>query len=277
MKRGKHTCKVLKEIRRQIAEANDIEFITSECRYQGDCAGTCPKCEAEVQQLEQQLAHKRLTGKSIAVLGISSGLIAMTAPLVSCNHPANRTQGEMISDTTEQQVTEPFLEGKMLYDSTMQSMPGDSMGIKDGANPKKTRKTSVPPVTPAASPLSAITDIPGEASAPADTLDDEPVLLGEIPVSFAEYPGGTQAMMTFLRKNFQYPRIEAKVQGRCIVQFTVQPDGTVTDARVIRGVHPLYDQEALRVVGIMPKWNPGTSRGKAVKATYTLPFIFRSE
>ena len=48
MARGKQTCKILKEIRRQIAEANDIEFITSECQYQGDCLGTCPKCEAEV-------------------------------------------------------------------------------------------------------------------------------------------------------------------------------------------------------------------------------------
>ena len=45
MKRGKQTCRILKEIRRQIAEVNDIEFITSECQYQGDCLGTCPKCE----------------------------------------------------------------------------------------------------------------------------------------------------------------------------------------------------------------------------------------
>ncbi len=60
MVRGKQTCKILKEIRRQIAEANDIEFITSECQYQGDCLGTCPKCEAEVRYLEQQLERKRL-------------------------------------------------------------------------------------------------------------------------------------------------------------------------------------------------------------------------
>ena len=51
MARGKQTCKILKEIRRQIAEANDIEFITSECQYLGDCPGTCPKCEAEVRSL----------------------------------------------------------------------------------------------------------------------------------------------------------------------------------------------------------------------------------
>lgn len=64
MARGKQTCKILKEIRRQIAEANDIEFITSECQYQGDCLGTCPKCEAEVRYLEQQLERKRRVGKA---------------------------------------------------------------------------------------------------------------------------------------------------------------------------------------------------------------------
>ena len=65
MARGKQTCKILKEIRQQIAEANDIEFITSECQYQGDCLGTCPKCEAEVRYLEQQLERKRRVGKAV--------------------------------------------------------------------------------------------------------------------------------------------------------------------------------------------------------------------
>ena len=72
MARGKQTCKILKEIRRQIAEANDIEFITSECQYQGDCLGTCPKCEAEVRYLEQQLERKRRVGKAITLFGLSN-------------------------------------------------------------------------------------------------------------------------------------------------------------------------------------------------------------
>ncbi len=65
MARGKQTCKILKEIRRQIAEANSIEFVTSECRLKGDCLGTCPKCEAEVRYLEQQLRARSLTGKPL--------------------------------------------------------------------------------------------------------------------------------------------------------------------------------------------------------------------
>ena len=81
MARGKQTCKILKEIRRQIAEANDIEFVTSECRYKGDCLGTCPKCEAEVRYLEQQLHKRQLAGKLVNLAGISAGAIAMLAPI----------------------------------------------------------------------------------------------------------------------------------------------------------------------------------------------------
>lgn len=83
MARGKYTCKILKEIRRQIAEANGIEFATSECRYKGDCLGTCPKCEAEVHYLEQQLRARSLAGKSITLAGISAASLAMLMPMTS--------------------------------------------------------------------------------------------------------------------------------------------------------------------------------------------------
>ena len=81
MARGKQTCKILKEIRRQIAEANDIEFVTSECRYKGECLGTCPKCEAEVRYLEQQLRARSLAGKAVALAGISAASLAMLMPI----------------------------------------------------------------------------------------------------------------------------------------------------------------------------------------------------
>jgi TonB family protein len=81
MYRGKRTCKILKEIRQEIARANDISLVTSECRYQGDCAGTCPKCEAEVAYLEQQLNLRRMAGKAVVL----SGLVASSwmVPLAS--------------------------------------------------------------------------------------------------------------------------------------------------------------------------------------------------
>ena len=87
MKRGKQTCKILKDIRRQIAEANDIEFITSECQYQGDCLGTCPKCEAEVRYLEQQLERKRMllsTSFSVLYAGMT-GVRTMICSFFPCS------------------------------------------------------------------------------------------------------------------------------------------------------------------------------------------------
>ena len=80
--KGKKRCKILKEIRRQIAENNDIEFITSECKHQGDCLGTCPKCEAEVRYLERELEKRMKLGKAVAVAGLA---VALTTSAVGCD------------------------------------------------------------------------------------------------------------------------------------------------------------------------------------------------
>ncbi len=92
-----------------------------------------------------------------------------------------------------------------------------------------------------------------------------------------EFPGGMGECMKWLSKNMKYPTIsqENGVQGRVIVQFVVNRDGSIVDATVARGVDPYLDKEALRVVGQMPKWKPGKQRGKAVRVKYTLPVMFR--
>lgn len=79
MAKGKTTCRILKEIRRQIAEANDIEYVVEECQYKGDCKGTCPKCEAEVRYLESQLQKRQMLGKAVVVAGLSLGVIPAMA------------------------------------------------------------------------------------------------------------------------------------------------------------------------------------------------------
>ncbi len=80
--RGKEKCKALKEIRRQIAEQNDIEFAVSECKHQGECKGTCPKCEAELRYLERELAVRQSLGKAVAIAGITVGVCTT---LTACN------------------------------------------------------------------------------------------------------------------------------------------------------------------------------------------------
>lgn len=92
-----------------------------------------------------------------------------------------------------------------------------------------------------------------------------------------EFPGGIQELMKWLQKNIKYPSIsqENGVQGRVIVQFVVNRDGSIVDPAVIRSVDPYLDKEALRVVKAMPKWKPGEQRGKPVRVKYTLPVMFK--
>ena len=92
---GKSKCNILKDIRRQIAQDNDITFVTSECKYQGDCSGTCPKCEAEVRYLEQELAKRQAAGKTIAVAGIAAALLIGTT---GCGMDANPTSHSTAGD-----------------------------------------------------------------------------------------------------------------------------------------------------------------------------------
>lgn len=83
--KGKDKCKILKEIRKEIAKNNDIEYVTSECKYNGECKGTCPKCEAEVRYLEQELEKRRALGKKVAVAGITAASFVSLGSMTACN------------------------------------------------------------------------------------------------------------------------------------------------------------------------------------------------
>jgi TonB family C-terminal domain len=92
-----------------------------------------------------------------------------------------------------------------------------------------------------------------------------------------EFPGGTQAMMTFLSSNIRYPvsMMEKGIQGMEIVQFVVAKTGELTDIKILRGLHPDGDKESIRVVSIMPHWKPGMQDGEFVPVKFTLPIRFR--
>lgn len=92
-----------------------------------------------------------------------------------------------------------------------------------------------------------------------------------------QFPGGDAELMKYLQKNIKYPTIcqEQGIQGRVIVQFVVNTDGSIVDPQVIKPVNPHLDKEALRVISTMPKWSPGKQRGKAVRVRFTVPVTFR--
>ena len=92
MAKGKRTCKILKEIRKQIAAENDIELVIEECTYKGDCLGTCPRCEAEVRYLERELEKRQRMGKVAVIAGLSLGTM-LTAS--SCANPGPQVTGKV--------------------------------------------------------------------------------------------------------------------------------------------------------------------------------------
>ena len=123
---GKSKCKILKDIRKQIAKENDIEFITSECKYQGDCLGTCPKCEAEVRYLEEELKKRKNAGKKIAVAGIAA---AFTLAASSCNELIDNVlnYGTTAGDPLPPEQSYETVDGQMPSEYSYTETAGDPL------------------------------------------------------------------------------------------------------------------------------------------------------
>ena len=107
----------------------------------------------------------------------------------------------------------------------------------------------------------------------------EPVDTNEIYIVVEEdpkFPGGIQALADYLRDNIKYPEACRKdsIQGRVFIRFVVEKDGSISGAKVLKGVHELLDAEAMRVISAMPKWKPGKLSGKTVRVQYAIPVNF---
>ncbi len=205
MKRGKKICNALRDVRRQIALANDIPYETTDCHHEGECQGTCPKCEAEVRYIENQLSLRRAAGKAVSLVGLSLGISAAFA----ANAPqVPTTQCDTVVSSQE---------------------------IEEG--------------TP---------------------------LMGSIVERRANFPGGEAALMKFIWKNMKYPISAARdsIEGRVTLSFNIEKDGAITDIEVVNSPDERLSEEAVRIVKMMPKWNPEW-QGKPVRVKYVLPITFR--
>ena len=112
-----------------------------------------------------------------------------------------------------------------------------------------------------------------------EELDNEPKQpdVFDVVEGMPQFPGGAAALMQYLSQNIRYPKeaMEAKTQGRVIVQFVVEKDGSISGAHVVKSVNPQLDAEALRVISAMPNWTPGTQNGQTVRVKYAVPISFR--
>ena len=136
MNKGKSTCKVLKAIRQKIADVNGISYSPNECHYEGECKGTCPKCEAEVRYLEDELKRKGRNGFAIKVGGIAAGLCAMVVPaqveaqninkdsLKTSVPQVNALDSVAVKDLSEGAEDAIVVRARLIFDDNKEPIPG---------------------------------------------------------------------------------------------------------------------------------------------------------
>ncbi|MCQ2236936.1 MAG: energy transducer TonB [Bacteroidales bacterium] len=233
---GKKTCNQLKAIRKQIADANEIEYQPTECTHDGPCSGTCPKCESEMRYIEREIQQRISLGKKVAIVGLATGLSSAFAVDASAQCVKKDTVDNQ-SITENQRALENELVGKVELEGEKPSTEYVYINV--------------------------------------DYPDDEEDRVYIVSEQMPQFPGGEDAMRKYLVESIKYPALAGELGvGRVFVSFVIDKDGSVTDAQVVRGVDPLLDKEALRVVNAMPKWEPGIQYGKAVKVKYTVPINF---
>ena len=137
------------------------------------------------------------------------------------------------------------------------------------AEKKTAEKKAVEKKAPEKKPVETQPVVAKETSDPSRVFD----VVEEMP----KFPGGDEGMMQFLNSEVKYPEeaLEKGTQGRVVVTFIVNTDGSVSDPKVVKSVNPALDAEAIRVVNAMPKWTPGKQRGYTVRVKFTIPVTFR--
>lgn len=116
-----------------------------------------------------------------------------------------------------------------------------------------------------------------EIAAPEPPKHEEENKIFEVVEQMPKFPGGDAALLSYLSSHTNYPTVAAEngVQGRVVVGFVVERDGSVSDVKILRSVDPSLDKEAMRVVKSMPKWTPGKQNGSAVRVKFQVPVSFK--
>ena len=315
MKAGKHTCEVLKSIRKQIADSNGIAYTPSECTFSGECTGTCPNCERERQYLERQLSLKVNTGKMLKIIGVAAGLTSMVAcqEVKAQDSQANenpqafkwdfydmsmghmpgppdyyetqlREMVEFISEFPEdifQVVGHTDSRGSEQFNLKLSQKFADHLRgalIARGVDPSRIiafGKGESDPVLPDAKEEFEHA-VNRRCTLEFLVLEEDSIYENGQVDEPLQFPGGAEALELFLRNNVRYPAdFEGCIKGRVNVSFVVEKDGSISNVEVLRGLHSLVDAEAVRVIKAMPKWIPAKHKGRVVRCRSVVPVLFR--
>ncbi|MGN6397734.1 MAG: TonB family protein [Mucilaginibacter sp.] len=208
--------------------------------------------------------------------GLSAPLFMLMLVLSSATVYNSKTVG-FVNRKVEQVLETPASVPSAVPDSSTMVM---DVSPKPNDQPDNTAKrTSIPDVITASAGKATTKEIAGPEPATPEKkdIDDNeksPVFIAVEKVP--QFPGGIDAFYHYLAKNIRYPAAmrDAGVQGKVIVTFVVERDGSLTDVRVTRGVAADIDMEALRVIQESPKWTPGIQNGRAVRVAYSVPIAF---
>ena len=176
------------------------------------------------------------------------------------------------------------------FDGTTEAIPDDLVPVTIQEKPQPIEK---PKVVNMITVVDNNEEIESEIDIDANVEEDEPIepnfiidipeenIEEELPFIIVEnmptFPGGEKKMMEYVAKNVKYPQLAKEVgtQGRVFVSFVVEKDGSITNVTILRGIGSGCDEEAMRVVKSMPKWNPGLQCGRAVRVSCNLPINFK--
>ena len=262
MNHGKETCRILKELRHKIAEANDIALEISECRFKGDCTGTCPRCEAEVRYLEHQLAARNRAGKAIRLAGLAAGAIIMSGcGNVSDSKPTETLLGEVVDTIIAEEMCDTVVLTKENNVSNI-----ENVSQRNASKDSVKTDTSV-----------ADNNIPDFSL--INSIDFGEIEDGHDPVySPPTFPGGEIALEKFINRHIIYPDIlkDEAISGSVIVEVTIDVDGKVTEPVVISGLDPVLDRQALKIASLLPDFSPATLDHSRVKSIVKLAIDFKA-
>lgn len=245
MNNGKRICRILKDIRKRIAEENDIDFIVSECTYRGNCAGTCPKCEAEVQYLCEQLDVRRQMGKAVMLTGLSMGMLASSVAMSSCNQ-SNGDKNEISIEEIGQSV----LLGEVIPDSIAEELK-DSV-IETKKVEKELNSIKVTELLIAGNPnpvIKGVYDLPAK---------DGP-----------KFPGGDDALNAYVSREL------GKIDFKNHLDFSIEAWLVIGADGKVKSIHKRgyscassYWDKVDSVLMNLPAFTPGMYKGKAVDSWY---------
>jgi hypothetical protein len=256
MARGKQTCKILKEIRKQIAEENDIKLVIEECTYKGDCIGTCPKCEAEVRYLERELEKRQRMGKAAVVAGLSVGLMSSTQVALA-QQPDSLNMNQNNLETLRGDVTIVEYGAIPLY-------PPESFPYHHVLTQEEISQFMVPG-------MKSLVVVGGDLRRPETTEYDDKGLAAfyrdksqynvsdtlfenTVRLHAPQFKGGESVLLEFLSQNLG-KNADGNAYGDMEVAFTVEPNGHLSHIDIIKGVNAPLDAQIAALFKFM-EWKP---------------------